>query len=52
MTIFRPLATIATAILAGLADTCDRGRDRKKRTPKAGENRKKAEILAVSTIMG
>jgi len=53
MTIFRPLATIATAILAGLADNLLIGEETEKRGRKKQEKTgKKAEILAVSTIMG
>jgi uncharacterized membrane protein YraQ (UPF0718 family) len=50
MTVFRPLATIATAILAGLADNLLIGEEKSggKKQEKAG---KKAELLAVSTIM-
>lgn len=53
MTIFRPFATLATALLAGLADNLligeepDKSRSRKQEKPG-----KKAEILAVSTLMG
>jgi uncharacterized membrane protein YraQ (UPF0718 family) len=50
MTVFRPLATIATAILAGLADNLLIGEE-KSGDKKQEKARKKAELLAVSTIM-
>lgn len=53
MTIFRPLATTATAILAGIAENLLIGEEPEKsgnrEQDKAG---KKAEILAVSTLVG
>lgn len=53
MTVFRPLATIATAILAGIADNLLIGEESKKSGSKKQEKTgKKAEILAVSTIIG
>jgi uncharacterized membrane protein YraQ (UPF0718 family) len=53
MTVFRPLATITTAILAGIADNLLIGEESKKSGSKKQEKTgKKAEILAVSTIIG
>ena len=53
MTIFRPLATLATALLAGLADNLLIGEKPEKKGSKKQENAgKKAEILAVSTLVG
>ncbi|HWR25621.1 MAG TPA: SO_0444 family Cu/Zn efflux transporter [Methanosarcina sp.] len=50
MTIFRPLAALATAVLAGLADNFLIGEDSEKRgTKKQG---KKAGVLAFSTLIG
>jgi uncharacterized membrane protein YraQ (UPF0718 family) len=50
MTIFRPLATITTAILAGLADNFLIGEDPEKKGSK--NQGKKAGILAFSTLIG
>lgn len=53
MTVFRPLATIATAILAGIADNLLIGEDPEKSESKNKEKSgKKAEVLAVSTLLG
>ncbi|AKB18917.1 SO_0444 family Cu/Zn efflux transporter [Methanosarcina sp. WWM596] len=53
MTIFRPLATLATALLAGLANNLLIGEEPEKKGNKKQENPgKKAEILAVSTLVG
>ncbi|MHC1756524.1 MAG: SO_0444 family Cu/Zn efflux transporter [Methanosarcina sp.] len=53
MTIFRPLATLATALLAGLADNLLIGEEPEKRGSKKEENPgKKAEILAASALVG
>ncbi len=53
MAVFRPLAALITAILAGLADNLLIGEDPKKSGNKEQEKSgKKAEILAVSTLMG
>ena len=53
MTIFRPIATLATALLAGLADNLLIGEEPEKKESKKKENPgKKAEILAVSTLVG
>ncbi|MDD3245260.1 MAG: SO_0444 family Cu/Zn efflux transporter [Methanosarcina sp.] len=53
MTIFRPIATLATALLAGLADNLLIGEEPEKKGSKKQENPgKKAEILAVSTLVG
>jgi uncharacterized membrane protein YraQ (UPF0718 family) len=53
MTIFRPLATLATALLAGLADNLLIGEEPEKKGIKKQENPgKKAEIIAVSALVG
>lgn len=53
MTIFRPLATIATAILAGLADNLLIGEEpEKSESKKQAKSGKKVEALAVSTLIG
>lgn len=53
MTVFRPLATIATAILTGIADNLLIGEDPEKSESKNKEKSgKKAEVLAVSTLLG
>jgi uncharacterized membrane protein YraQ (UPF0718 family) len=53
MTVFRPLATLATAILAGLADNLLIGEEpEKKESKKQGKTGKKAEILAASALVG
>ncbi|AKB30346.1 Transporter [Methanosarcina siciliae T4/M] len=53
MTIFRPLATLATALLAGLADNLLIGEEPEKKEIKKQENAgKKTEIIAVSTLVG
>jgi len=53
MTVFRPLAAIATAILAGIADNLLIGEDPEKSESKNKEKSgKKAEVLAVSTLLG
>jgi uncharacterized membrane protein YraQ (UPF0718 family) len=53
MTIFRPIATVATAILAGLADNYLIGEKPEKSGSKKQEKTgKKAEILSVSTLVG
>ena len=53
MTIFRPIATLATALLAGLADNLLIGEEpEKKGSKKQEKSGKKAEILAVSTLVG
>ena len=53
MTIFRPLATLATALIAGLADNLLIGEEPEKSGSKRQEKPgNKTEILAVSTIMG
>ena len=53
MTIFRPIATLVTALLAGLADNLLIGEEPEKKGSKKKENPgKKAEILAVSTLVG
>ena len=53
MTIFRPLATLATAILAGLADNLLIGEEpEKKESKEQGKTGKKAEILAASALVG
>jgi uncharacterized membrane protein YraQ (UPF0718 family) len=53
MTVFRPLATLATAVIAGLADNLLIGEEPEKNGIKKQEKQgKKAEILAVSTLMG
>ncbi len=53
MTIFRPIATLTTALLAGLADNLLIGEDPEKKGSKKQENPgKKAEILAISTLVG
>jgi len=53
MTIFRPLATLTTALLAGLADNLLIGEEPEKKGSKKQENPgKKAEVLAVSTLVG
>lgn len=53
MTVFRPLATVATAILAGLADNLLIGEEPEKSGNKKQEKSgKKTEILAVSTLVG
>jgi len=53
MTIFRPLATLATALLAGLADNLLIGEEPEKKEIKKQENAgKKTEIVAVSTLVG
>lgn len=53
MTIFRPIATLATALLAGLADNLLIGEEpEKKGREKQEKSGKKAEILAVSTLVG
>ena len=53
MTVFRPLATLATALLAGLADNLLIGEEPEKKGNKKQENPgKKAEIIAVSALVG
>lgn len=53
MTIFRPLATLITALLAGLADNLLIGEEIEKKGSKKQENAgKKTEIVAVSTLVG
>jgi len=53
MAVFRPLATLATAILAGLADNFLIGEEPKKKDSKKQENPgKKAGVLTVSTLLG
>ncbi|WP_440946751.1 SO_0444 family Cu/Zn efflux transporter [Methanosarcina sp. T3] len=53
MTIFRPFATLATALLAGFADNLLIGEEPEKKEGKKQENPgKKTEILAVSTLVG
>jgi len=53
MTIFRPIATLVTALLAGLADNLLIGEEpEKKGSEKQDKSGKKAEILAVSTLVG
>ncbi|KKG31103.1 permease [Methanosarcina mazei] len=53
MAVFRPLATLATAILAGIADNLLIGEDPEKSGKSENEKAgKKAEILAVSTLVG
>lgn len=53
MTIFRPLATLATALLAGLANNLLIEEESDKKGSKKQENTgKKTEILAVSTLVG
>lgn len=53
MTIFRPIATVATAILAGLADNLLIGEEPEKSGNKKQEKLgKKTEVLAVSTLVG
>jgi uncharacterized membrane protein YraQ (UPF0718 family) len=53
MTIFRPIATLVTALLAGLADNLLIGEEtEKKGSKKLEKSGKKAEILAVSTLVG
>lgn len=53
MAVFRPLATLATAVLAGLADNFLIGEEPKKKESSIQENPgKKAGVLAVSTLLG
>jgi uncharacterized membrane protein YraQ (UPF0718 family) len=53
MAVFRPLAALMTAILAGLADNFLIGEDTEKKNSKKQENPgKKAGVLAVSTLIG
>ncbi len=53
MAVFRPLATLATAILAGLADNYLIGEEPKKKESKGQDTSdKKVGILAVSTLLG
>ncbi|KKH99843.1 permease [Methanosarcina sp. 1.H.T.1A.1] len=53
MTIFRPIATLVTALLAGLADNLLIGEEPEKKGGKNLEKSgKKTEILAVSTLVG
>jgi uncharacterized protein len=53
MAVFRPLAALMTAMLAGLADNFLIGEDLEKKNSKKEENPgKKAGILAVSTLVG
>lgn len=53
MAIFRPLATLATAILAGLADNFLIGEESKKKDSKKQETPgKKVGVLTVSTLLG
>ncbi len=53
MAVFRPLAALMTAILAGLADNFLIGEEPKKKNGKKEENPgKKAGVLAVSTLIG
>jgi len=58
MTIFRPIATLVTALLAGLADNLLIGEEteqkgsKKQGSEKQETSGKKAEILAVSTLVG
>ncbi|WP_410507999.1 SO_0444 family Cu/Zn efflux transporter [Methanosarcina hadiensis] len=53
MTVFRPLATIATAILAGIADNLLIGEDSEKSGNKKQEKiGKRTEVLAASTLVG
>ncbi len=53
MTIFRPIATLVTALLAGLADNLLIGEETEQKGSKKQETSgKKAEILAVSTLVG
>ncbi|KKG21435.1 SO_0444 family Cu/Zn efflux transporter [Methanosarcina sp. 2.H.T.1A.15] len=53
MTIFRPIATLVTALLAGLADNLLIGEEPEKKGSKRLEKSgKKTEILAVSTLVG
>ena len=53
MTIFRPIATLVTALLAGLADNLLIGEEPEiKGSKKQEKSGKKAEILAVSTLVG
>lgn len=53
MTVFRPLVTIATAIIAGLADNLLIGEETEKSGNKKQEKTgKKTEVLAVSTLVG
>jgi len=53
MAVFRPLAALITAILAGLADNFLIGEDRETKNGKKQENsEKKAGVLAVSTLIG
>lgn len=53
MAVFRPLATLVTAILAGIADNLLIGEDPEKSGKSENEKAgKKAEILAASTLVG
>jgi uncharacterized protein len=53
MTVFRPLATLVTAVLAGLADNLLIGEEpEKKGSKKQEKSGKKAEILAASALVG
>lgn len=53
MAVFRPLAALMTAIIAGLADNFLIGEDLEKKNIKKEENPgKKAGVLAVSTLIG
>ncbi|MCQ1534110.1 permease [Methanosarcina sp. KYL-1] len=53
MTVFRPLATLATALLAGLADNLLIGDEQKKKETKAQEKPgNRTGMLAVATLIG
>lgn len=53
MTVFRPLATLTTAILAGLANNLLIGEEPEKKVSKKQEKSgKKAEVIAVSALVG
>jgi len=52
MTVFRPIATLVTAILAGLADNLLIGEEEKKKDGKKDDQGKKTGLFAVSTLTG